>query len=89
MNLVKLQNTKSICNNQLCFYILFRLRHSGGLDSKEYACDVGDLGLIPGLGTSPGEGHGHPLQCSCLENAHGRGEPGGLQSMGSQKAGHN
>jgi len=50
---------------------------------------VGDLGLIPGLGTSPGEGHGHPLQWSCLENSHGREEPGGLQSMGLQIAGHN
>ena len=30
--------------------------------------DVGDVGLIPGLGRSPGEGHGQPLQYSCLEN---------------------
>ena len=40
----------------------------GGSDSKESACDVGDLGLIPGLGRSPGGGHGNPLQYSCLEN---------------------
>ena len=32
------------------------------------ACNVGDLGLIPGLGRFPGEGNGNPLQCSCLEN---------------------
>ena len=32
------------------------------------ACNVGDLGLIPGLGRSPGEGNGNPLQYSCLEN---------------------
>ena len=40
----------------------------GGSDSKEYACNAGDLGLIPGLGRSPGEGNGSPLQYSCLEN---------------------
>ena len=40
----------------------------GGSDSKESSCNVGDLGLIPGLGRSPGEGKGYPLQCSCLEN---------------------
>jgi len=32
-----------------------------GLDGKEFASNVGDLGLIPGLGRSPGRGHGHPL----------------------------
>jgi len=36
---------------------------------KESACDVGDLGLIPGLGRSPGEGKGYPLQYSGLENS--------------------
>jgi len=36
-------------------------------DSKEFICNVGDLGLITGLGRSPGEGHGNPLQYSCLE----------------------
>ena len=45
----------------------------GGLDSKESACNVGDLGLIPGLGRSSGGGHGIPLQCSCLE-VHGDAE---------------
>ena len=39
-----------------------------GSDGKESACNVGDLGLIPGLGRSPGRGHANPLQCSCLEN---------------------
>ena len=42
----------------------------GGSDGKEFACNVGDLGLIPGLGSSPGGGHGNPLQHSCLENPH-------------------
>ena len=36
-------------------------------DSKDSACDVGDLGSIPGSGRSPGGGHGNPLQYSCLE----------------------
>ena len=37
-------------------------------DGKESACSVGDPGSMPGLGRSPGGGHGNPLQCSCLEN---------------------
>ena len=37
-------------------------------DSKASARNVGNLGLIPGLGKSPGEGNGNPLQYSCLEN---------------------
>ena len=40
----------------------------GSSDSKEYACNVEDLGSIPVLGRSPGEGNGNPLQYSCLEN---------------------
>ena len=40
----------------------------GGSDSKESVCNAGDPGLIPGLGRSPGEGNGNPLQYSCLEN---------------------
>ena len=42
-----------------------------GSTDKESACNVGDLGLIPGLGKSPGGRHGNPLQYSCLENLHG------------------
>ena len=45
----------------------------GGSVGKETTCSVGDLGLIPGLGRSPGGGHGNPLQCSCLENSMDRG----------------
>ena len=40
----------------------------GGLHGKESACNIGDLGSIPGLGRSSGEGNGNPLQYSCLEN---------------------
>jgi len=45
----------------------------GGSDGKESACNAGDLGLIPGLGRSPGEGNNNPLQYSCLENPRNRG----------------
>ena len=45
----------------------------GGSDGKESACNTGDPGLIPGLGRSPGEGNGNPLQYSCLENSMDRG----------------
>ena len=102
----------------------------GGSTSKESTCKAGDLGLIPGLGRSPGEGNGHPLQYSGLKNSMdcivhgvaksqtrlsdfpftfhfhalekemgthssvlawripGKGEPGGLPSMGSHRVGH-
>ena len=39
-----------------------------GLDDKESSCNAEDPGLMPGLGRSPGEGDGSPLQYSCLEN---------------------
>ena len=45
----------------------------GGSDGKETACSEGELGSIPGLGSSPGGEHGNPLQYSCLENPMGRG----------------
>ena len=41
----------------------------GGSDGKASACSAGDPGSIPGLGRSPGEGNGNPLQYSCLENS--------------------
>ena len=44
-----------------------------GLESKESACNAGDLSSIPGLGRSPREGNGNPLQYSCLENSMDRG----------------
>ena len=45
------------------------LGFSGGSAGKESSCNVGDLGSIPGLGRSPGEGNGYPLQYSGLENS--------------------
>ena len=59
----------------------------GGSDSKQSACSAGNPGLIPGSGRSHGEGNGNPLQYSCLENSCTE-EPGGLQSMGSERVGH-
>ena len=41
----------------------------GGSDGKASACNVGDLGSIPGLGRSPGEGNSNSLQYSCLEKS--------------------
>ena len=61
--------------------------HSNDTDGKESACSAGDLGSVPGSGKSSGEGHGNPLQYSCLENSMYR-EPGGLQSMGLQRVEH-
>ena len=53
------------------FFLLFGyiiLGFTGGSAGKESVCNAGDLGLIPGLGRSPGEGNGNPRQYSCLEN---------------------
>ena len=49
------------------------LGFSSGSDSKESACNIGDSGLIPGSGRSPGGGHNNLLQFSCLENPMDRG----------------
>ena len=58
------------------------------LSSKGSICNAGGLGLIPGLGRSPGGGYSNPLQYSCLENPMDE-EPGGLQSIASQRVRHN
>ena len=52
-------------------YFLERNKH--GSDGKESSCYAEDLGLIPDLGRSLGEGNGYPLQYSCLENSMDRG----------------
>ena len=46
----------------------------GGSGGKESAYNAGDPGSVPGLGRSPGERNGYPLQYSCLENPMGRGD---------------
>ena len=55
-------------------------------EKVESVCNVGDLGLIPELGRSPGEGNGNPLQYS-RQKMPWTEEPGGLQSMGLQRVG--
>ena len=60
----------------------------GGSDSKESACNMGNLGLIHGLGRSPGGGHDNPLEYSCWRILIDRGD-WRLQSVGSQRVGHN
>ena len=53
--------------------VMTNLGFPGGSEVKAYACNAGDLGLILGLGSSPVEGNGNPLQYSCLENTMDRG----------------
>ena len=62
------------------------LGFSGGSDGKESACNTGDLGSIPGWERSPGEGNSYPLQYLAWRIPRTE-EPGGLQSMGSQRVG--
>ena len=52
--------------------IIIPLDLPGGSDGKASVYNAGDLGSIPGLGTSPGEGNGNPLQDYCLEKYHGQ-----------------
>ena len=59
----------------------------GGSNGKECAGNARDPDLIPVFGRTPGEGNGNPFQYSCLENSWIE-EPGGLQSMGSQRVRH-
>ena len=53
--------------------LLAKVGFPGGSDGKVSAHNAGDLGSIPGLERSPGEGNGNPLQYSCLENSMDRG----------------
>ena len=73
-----LQTSENECRFQTC----------GGSHGKESACNMGDLGLIPGLGRSPGEGNGNPLQYSFLENSKDNGAWKAIESMGSQRVGN-
>ena len=61
--------SKGNSRTNVLFLSIFKLTFSGGSDGKESACNSGDLGLIPGVGRSPGEGNGYLLQYSCLENS--------------------
>ena len=84
--------TWTVClQNKISFFVCFFTacpQCLGFTDSsvvKIPPANVGNVGLIPEWGSSPGEGNGNPLQYSCLGNTTDRG-PGGLQSMGSQKS---
>ena len=59
---------------------------AGGSDDNEFACNAGDLGLIPGLGRSPGGGHGNPSQYSCLENPHEQRSLEGYSPQGRKES---
>ena len=63
------EGTASMVQNNL-IDLVKNLGFPGGSDGKESACNAEDLRLIPGMGRSPGGGHGNPLQYSCLENPH-------------------
>ena len=65
----------------------YSLGFPGGIDGKESTCNAGDPGLIPGLGRSPGEGNATHSSILARRIPWIEG-PGGLQSMGSQRVGH-
>ena len=58
-------------------------------NSPVNAGDIRAWGLIPGLGRFPGGGYSNPLQCSLSEESHGQRSLVGIQSIGSQRVGHN
>ena len=73
LNLSKKKALQSEALGQTLERNLFYFSLLGGSDGKEPACIVGDLGLIPESGRSPGEGNGNMLQYSCLVNPMDRG----------------
>ena len=58
----------------------------GGSDGKAFVYNVGDPGLIPGSGRSPGEGNGNPLQYYCLEKSHGQRSLVGYSPWGRKES---
>ena len=67
-------------------YMYYPMRYfPGGSEGKESTHNEGDLGSVPGLGRSPGEGHGNPLQYSCLENPHGQRSLVGYSPRGREE----
>ena len=71
-----------LCNTLSRFVMGF----PGGSDGKESTYNAGDLGLIPGLGRSPGDGRGYPLQYSCLENPYGQKSLAGYSPRGHKES---
>ena len=70
----------------LKLYELEMLISCGASDSKDSVWNAGYLGSIPGLGRSPGGGHGNPLQYSCLENLHGQRSLVGYSPWGHKES---
>ena len=68
--------------------VLYSLGFPGGSDGKESTCNMGDLGLIPGLGRSPGGREWQPIPVFLPGGYPWTEKPGGLQSMGSQRVRH-
>ena len=68
------------------FFKEFSIAFPRGSDGKVSAYNVGDLGLIPGSGRSPGERNGNPLQYSCLEKSHGQRSPVGYSPWGCKES---
>ena len=62
-------NIKKKTKTKFLMFTGFQLGFPCGSAGKESTCNLGDLGLNPGLGRSPGEGKGYPLQYSGLENS--------------------
>ena len=77
-----------ILRSGICHYPVLSGTFPGSSDDKESARNVGDLGSDPGLGRSPGGGHGNPLQYSCLENSHGQRSLAGYRSWGHKESGN-
>ena len=68
----KSQYRAKILRISFIYYVLELLGFPSSSAGKESACNAGDLSSIPGLGRSPGGGHGNLLQYPCLENPHGQ-----------------
>ena len=68
------------------FILLLDKGFPGNSTGKESACNAGDPGLIPGLGRSPGGGHGNSLLYSCLENPHGQRSLAGYSPWGCKES---
>ena len=75
--------------SQVCIYIgLYQPGFSSVSGGEESACNAGEQGSLPGLGRSPGGGHGNPTPVFLPGESTWTEEPGKLQPMGSQRAGH-
>ena len=67
------------------YHLYYYWGFPGGSDGKESSCNAGDLGSIPGLGRSPGGGHGNTLQYFCPENPHGQRSLAGYSLWGQKE----